>query len=458
MSTPGTRPNILFLFSEQHHPDVLSPAGHPRVRTPHLQRLADEGVYVRNAYCATPLCIPSRTSTILGRFSHDTGIVDNKNYEDQIGDQPNLARNLREAGYLTCHIGKTHLGTSWDESFERMDRLGFEDSLATRGKIGMARDWEGDPYIEFQNRKGIRKRFVADYEQRARVRKAGDMCDTHSSVLQAEETHDGWISDKAAAWLEQVDTDRPFYLSVNWAGPHVYRDPPASYAGMYDPGSMDLPVSDPPENLPRAWRTRQQKETADTQPSDWQRYRAAYYAQISMIDDGVGRILEVLEQRGLLDHTLILFTADHGEMLMDHGFQGKQLMYESAARVPFLARYPAAFPAGARPGSCLSLVDIAPTLLEWGHAAPLPVLHGQSLTSLLTGKADERDQVFSEFKTLRMMRKGLWKLVEDPEHDVLQLFHLGDDPEELRNLSDTHPERVTEMQKEIKTWLSRTTT
>ncbi len=455
--TETPKPNLLFLFSEEHHPDVLSPAGHPHVQTPHLQRLADEGVYVRNAYCATPLCIPSRTSTLLGRFSHDTGIVDNDNRLDRMGDQPNLARNLRESGYRTCHIGKTHLGTSWDETAERLDRLGFEESIATRGKIGMAKDWEGDPYVEFQKTEGIRQRFVEDYERRAALRRQGDKSDTQPSVLKPDQTHDGWITCRAVEWLEQVQEDRPFYLSVNWAGPHVYRDPPQEYARLYSPDSMDPPIEDPMKDAPEWLRARQQEESAATGPGAWKTIRAAYYGQVSMIDNGVGRILKVLEDRDLLEDTLIVFTADHGEMLLDHGMIGKTLLYESSVRVPFLARYPKAFPGGSRPGSMLSLVDLAPTFLEWAGAAPLPVMHGQTLTPLLTGREDNRTTVFSEFKGMKMVRQGSWKLVTDPEGECDQLFDLTQDPDELHNLAATEPGKKTKLKQQLHEWICSTT-
>ncbi len=453
MKTPSPhRPNLLFLFSEQHHPEALSPAGNPHIHTPALQRLADEGVYFRNAYCATPLCIPSRTSTLLGRYSHATGIVDNENQLDRIGDQPNLARNLRKAGYRSCHIGKTHLGTSWDESPERMQRLGFEESIATRGKIGMARDWKSDPYLQFQVKEGIREPFVRDYERRAALRKKGWFNDCEASVLDPEETHDGWISHQALSWLEQVDTERPFYLSVNWAGPHVYRDPPAPYDELYDPEQMPAPITDSLEGAPEWLQARQHKESRGFQEGDWKAHRAAYYAQITMIDDAVGRILSLLEQRNLLENTLIIFAADHGEMLLDHGMIGKTLMYESSVRIPFLARYPAAFPAGLRPQSLISLCDLAPTLLEWAGADPLPDMHGESLSPLLQGQQDDRDLVFSEFRDLYMCRQGAWKLIQHPDGD-LQLFQLDRDPDECRNLAEEEPDRVRNLQNELQQWL-----
>jgi len=450
-----SKPNILFLFAEQHHPEVLSPAGHPVIKTPSLQRLADEGVFFDNAYCPTPLCMPSRTSTLLGRFSHDTGILDNDKAVYEIGDQPNLARRLNKAGYLTCHIGKTHLATQWDESFERFQRLGFEDNITTAGKIGVANGWDEDPYVIYLKEQGVHGDFVADYQRRNRVRKEeGNLCDTTPSALDLEHYHDQWVSRTALEWIEAYDDDRPFYLSVNWVGPHVYRDPPEPYASMYDPGQMDPPISTCLDKAPEQIRKRQQRTLEGTGRDCWRKMRAAYYGQVSLVDDGVGKILEALEKKGFLENTLIVYSADHGEMLFDHGLLNKTLMYESSVGVPFIVRYPKSFPEGLRPESFASLVDLAPTFLEWAEADTLPGMQGRSLTPILMGLSDDREEVFSEFREMRMIRKGPWKYVTDPSWKVSQLFNLDDDPEELENVVHTFPEIAERLDDRLQEWLA----
>lgn len=440
------RPNILFLFAEQHHPGILSPAGHPIVQTPSLQRLADEGVYFENGYTPTPLCIPARTTTILGRFSHDTGIVDNDNSVDRIGNQANLARNLRNAGYLTCHIGKTHLGTSFNDSVQRFDELGFEESIPTKGKNGAANNWPDDPYVQYQISQGVRDAFVADYNLRSTE---GD-CTVRPSILPVEHYHDNWISTQAKEWLQNYNDERPFYLSVNWVGPHVYRDPPGVYATMYDGIAMDDPIIDPLDTLvPDFILTQDRPWLSDTCIDD---IRRAYYGIVTLIDDGIGDILQVLENRGMLDNTIIIYSADHGDMLGDHLMLYKQLMYESSVGVPFIVRYPPEFPANQRPKSMASLIDIAPTLIEMSGADPLPNMHGRSLVPILKGFRDDRTEVFSEMRNLRMYRNGDWKYINDPAWNMPQLFNLASDPNELNNRYLDEPVIVAQMQARLDTF------
>lgn len=456
--TNTMRPNILFLFAEQHHPKVLSPAGHPIVKTPHMQRLADEGVFFENAYCPTPLCMPSRTSTILGRFSHDTGIVKNILNKEMIGDQPNLPRNIQQAGYRTAYFGKTHLGTSIDDSIERFNRLGYEEGLPVKGKIGNMHDWQEDPYINYQKEKGIREIFLDDYRLRQERRKEpGGLSRIHTNPLAVEDYIDQWITDRANEWLENYNDERPFFLSVNWPGPHAFRDPPEPYASMYDPEHMDAPIEDPMTLAPAKLRERQQETLRLMGEGEgWRHIRAAYYGQITVIDDGIGQILDTLERKGLLDNTLIIYAADHGEMLADHGMVNKSLMYESSVAIPFIVRLPGRFPAGQRPRSLVSLIDLAPTLLEMAKAEPLPEMHGQSLVPVLEGKVDDRNEVFSEYQDMRMVRQGPWKYVTDPSWSVSQLFNLDDDPQELNNLIQAYPEKAVKLQLRIDEWLAST--
>jgi len=454
-NTGTQRPNILFLFGEQHHPLMMSPAGNSIIHTPNLQRLADSGLYFENAYCPTPLCMPSRTSTFLGRFSHSTGILTNDSTKDYVTDVPNLARNLRYAGYRTCHVGKTHLGTSWDDSPERFDRLGFEDCYATKGKIGMQHGWPDDPYQQYLESKGLLEKFQQDYAQRASQRGTkGYASITRPSVLEPDDTHDGWISNTANDWLDTYDDERPFYLSINWAGPHSWRDPAGPYASMYEDDTMPPPIEDPMELTPSAIKKRQAKtdRSLGDDPEAWKSIRSAYYGQLTMVDDGIGKILDTLERKGMLENTLVIYSADHGEMLCDHGLVNKSIMYESSVKIPFLVSYPKAFPEGKRPKSFVSLIDLAPTLLEFAGAQPLPEMHGQSLLPVFTGKRDDISEVYSEQENTRMIRQGDWKYINDSSWEIAQLFNLSDDPEELNNRIHDFPEIATRLQTRMEHW------
>ena len=389
---------------------------------------------------------------LLGRYSHSTGIETNL-FEDLTGDRPNVVRALRAAGYRTCHIGKTHLATG-SQTVERFDRLGFEDSIPTAGKIGAASANGDDAYIRYLREKGVFEEFSEDYVER-RARRARTLGDAHPSVLALEDYHDEWISRQADAWLQAHDGRRPFYLSVNWAGPHAFRDAPGEYASMYDPKDMDPPIDDPMELAPAPLRKRREETLARLQADDWRKLRASYYGMLSLIDDGIGRLLKTLENLGRIDNTLIIYTADHGEMLCDHGLVYKTAMYEPAAGVPLIIRGPGCA-RNIRPRSPVSLVDLSPTLLAAAGAPSLEDAHGCSLMPVLSGEKDDREQTFSEFQRTCMIRRGPWKYVCDPQWDVNQLFHIEDDPTECRNRIREAPDIARDLHARIDAWLAGT--
>ncbi len=452
---PARQPNIVLLVGEQHNPRVLGCAGHPVVRTPNLDRLAIEGVYCPNAYSATPLCVPGRVSMFTSRFGHATGVVKNL-YEDMLGDMPTLARSLRDAGYHTCHIGKTHLAcnsaTYTPEGRKRFAEVGFDEDVATAGKIGGS---GRDAYGQYLKDKGLWDTLKADYARRNANRDAW-LGESRPSVLDVEDYFDEWISRQAETWLGHVSTDTPFYLSVNWVGPHAFRDAPGKYAKMYDPTEIDPAIDDPMTDAPEPIRERQQKTLARLRPDDWRNIRASYYGMISLIDDGIGRLLEVLRRRGLLDNTLIIYTADHGEMLCDHGMVYKTLMYEQSAAIPFIARWPGHYAQGRVSTSCISQVDLAPTLLEAGRAKPIRQAHGRSLGSILAGRGESDDPVFCEFLSTLMIRDGRYKYVCDRTWQTDQLFDLQADPSEVNSLSASNPKLAAALRERINAWLDRT--
>jgi choline-sulfatase len=447
--------NILFIQGEQHHPRALTPAGVSIPRTPNLQRLATEGAYLPNTYCAGPLCVPSRTSTLLSRWVHQSGIDTNTN-EDRIGEQPNLARQLRDSGYRTCHVGKTHLATG-EETTARFERLGFTDELLTRGKINAAAKDNDDHYARFLKDQGLWQTFHDDYARRRNLRENLDCYfETSPSVLSAATCHDGWIGSAAVQWLRSYSAPHPFFLSVNTAGPHAYRDPPGKYAQMYRPQDVLLPPDSEQELMPRPLRERGQRMTASRSEDTIRRLRAAYYGQLTQLDDIIGRLLAVLEERGILDETIILYTADHGEMLGEHGLLHKAVMYESAVRVPLLIRFPALISAGQRISALASLVDVAPTLLAAVNGQSLSTAVGQSLLPVLSGRDRGREEVFSELGGTVMIRRGSWKYIENPAWDIAQLFNLAADPDELQNLVAQETTRVKQLRERLTVWKKQT--
>ncbi len=462
------RPNVLFLLSDQHSPLTMSCADHPVVRTPHMDRLAREGMQLDAAYCPTPLCMPARVSLLCGRHAHNTGILNNCG---KIQAEPTVPQALRAAGYRTAVTGKIHFTQRGrpgsPECDDHLRELGFEDVLANLGKVAAAVSPAPDAYQAELRSKGVYEPFHDDYHARYHAGLPNWYCKT--STLDEHDYHDAYIGRLTRDWLAHYDDERPFFCWANWGGPHMPWDAPGRYAQLYDPADMDPPLPDPLDEAPADIRRKRDAAMAGMPPDVWEtsgepqpltedawrRCRAHYYGMVNVVDDGIGAMLDTLEQRGMLDDTLIVYTSDHGEMLYDRGLYGKQLMYEQSARVPVLIRWPRGFEAADRNPALMSTLDLMATFLDVGHAS-MPVHHGRSLLPLLQGETvTHREEVFCELGPEKMVRQGPWKYVYHPQREMQQLFHLEDDPDELRNLSaaGTHREQERLLRDRILDWM-----
>jgi len=437
------RPNILFLFSDQHRKDAMSCAGHPIVKTPSMDLLAEDGVMFSNAYCPTPLCIPSRTAIFTGRFGHNTGILVNKGRLPE--GEPTFVKQLNEAGYRTCMIGKTHLGQHAPGGSAECDKwlsdMGFTDTLSQAGKWSDARlTIAENPYQQYLEKKGLMDILRDDYNKRMEKHhptEGGNECwEDSPSVLPEEDFGDFFIGNQAANWIKEYSDDKPFFCWCNWGGPHEPFDPPLRYLKMYSECTPDTPIDDFMENAPTPLIERKIKDTGSAPANAWQAVKARYYSLINVIDDSIKDILCALKEKNLLENTIIIYASDHGEMLYDHGLIRKSCMYEASVGVPLIIRWPSNFIKNVKVNHPVSLLDLTPTILELAGAQPLPVMHGKSLIPLLEGQTPyEHGDVFSEMDCMKMLRRDNWKYVYHPSWDTPQLFDLSDDPEEKQNLS-----------------------
>jgi arylsulfatase A-like enzyme len=463
------RPNILFLFSDQHRADALGCAGHPVVKTPNLDRLAAEGVRFENAYCATPLCMPSRVSLAAGRFPHNTG--NNTNNEGYLyPDTPMVSHAFRDAGYRTALLGKLHLCQAAEAGSPACDdwcrAAGYDEFLPIHGKAWSCvyEEPDYDAYLKWLATTGKLEAFRQDYRERnfggwmfpeIQPKPKGYAA---PSVLEPEEHQDGFITRKACEWLEGVGDQQPWFCWVNWGGPHDPWDAPGRFGQMYDPAAMPPPIADSLEDAPGKLRTHAQKHTGGVAPGQWRNVMAQYYGSISFIDDGIGKILDVLEKRGLLAKTIVVYSSDHGEMMFDHRMLHKELMYEASSKVPLIVRLPGG--ENRTVPAPVSLLDLVPTLLDLAGVdrKAMPVLHGTTLLPDLRGETRPERPVFCEMNKTKMIRQGPWKFSTDPEFDVDQLFNLDDDPDELVNLAarPEHAERVHAFRKTLLDWMINT--
>ena len=333
------RPNLLFVFADQLRYHSVGYAGDPRARTPNIDRFAAQGVSFVNAVSSMPVCAAYRASLFTGKYTTSTGMVIN-----ELRMNPGhrcLGHVVTEAGYQTAYVGKWHLWAN-----ELGNHLDPKNSFTPRGahRLGFDGFWASygfhhnywDTYYHTESPEKI---TIPGYEP------------------------DGQ-TDLAIRWLrESRDPGTPFCMVLSYGTPH---DPwgrdniPDEYWDRFQGVNFPYPANYLPHNDPYAdaWGCLQQDKRQ--QLPDWMR---GYYAMTANLDWNFGRLLAAVEEMGLAEDTILVFTSDHGEMFGAHGRRAKNIFYEEAARVPFLLRWPGRVPAGSRSDACLGTVDIMPTLL-----------------------------------------------------------------------------------------------
>lgn len=434
-----SRPNLLFLITDQQRTDTLRAYGNTRNIAPNLDRLADKSVVFKQYYVTQPLCTPSRGCLFSGLYPHTNGATAN-NIPIR-ADVPVLTQMLQEGNYATAYYGKWHLGNEIckQHGFDYFESTQDENIKYVTGPCG-GRKHSG--YYDFLIRHGIKLKHGVSLRE-------------FSNELPKELSKPAYLADTAEDFLAKHG-QKPWAMYVSFIDPHTPYHSVNDH--LYNPSSMPVPKSfsekpDPTE-LDRYKAIRQlllrgyqEYQGMIASPETLQQVEARYWGKVTLVDEMIGRILKRLEDLGLDDKTIIVFTSDHGAMMGDHRLMFKSVMYEQAVKVPMLLRVPWLANSSLRIIRPVSEVDVTPTLLEL-MAQPLPRhLQGQSWAPYLTESREvpERD-VIIEFngppwpfkdkytEPLRTIRttEG-WKMTLAPQGAGL-LYHLTSDPEEMTNL------------------------
>ncbi len=430
------RPNILWICTDQQRWDTIASLGNPHIRTPNIDRLANEGVAFLNAFCQSPICTPSRSSFLTGMYPSTVHGCGNGN--DRWSEAaPLVTKLLADSGYECGLVGKLHLAGCHG----RIEPRPLDDGYSVFHWSHSHRDiWpEGHAYADWVKERGG---------------SLGDMYE-EKGYMKPELHQTRFCADKAIDFME-TERDQPWLMSVNFFDPHVPWDPPPAYRDRYDPAKMPEPLFRESDLAAQAKLSGVDFQTEARDPESFQAKEkiAAYYAMIEQIDDHVGRLLDSLERSGQRDRTLVIFTSDHGEMLGDHGLLTKGCrFYEGLTHVPLIVSWPGQFQEGVRKEALVELTDIAPTLLDVAGLESSERMAGHSLRSLLEGSDDvHRQFVRCEFyqalsllapggddwegSHATMIRTERFKLVVYHGHDLGELFDLENDPGEFENLWD----------------------
>ncbi|MBX3444973.1 MAG: sulfatase-like hydrolase/transferase [Planctomyces sp.] len=382
-SVAADRPNVLFLLTDDQRADTIGALGNPAIRTPHMDGLVQRGFAFRNAYCLgsnmPAVCTPSRNMLFSGRayFRWDG--------PQAPADASNFPASMNAAGYETWHYGKRgNTAVKIQELFEHNRYLEDDEAARTSGEPG------------------------------------------------AE------IVDAAIEFLSARKPDRPFFMCLAFAAPHDPRVAAEAYRDEYDPAEIPLPRNFLPLHPFNNGEQLVRDELLAPFPRTAENIRAQlhdYYATITGLDHHIGRLLKSLDDRGLADETLIVFTSDHGLSLGSHGLMGKQNLYEHSLRVPLVFAGPG-IPQG-ESAALASLMDIFPTVCELTGATAGDGLDGRSLAAVLRGDADAvRESLFFAYRDVqRGIRTDRWKMIFYPRINRVQVFDLAADPDELKDLS-----------------------
>lgn len=341
-----SKPNVLFILSDQQRYDTLRCAGFPHMITPNLDQLAQEGTLYSCAHSSNPVCMPARHDILTGFPARAHGYF--CNIEDRpIRDPglPTLPRIFSENGYRTAAIGKMHFyPTREHHGFGEMHLM--EELPKYRQDDAYATFLKENGYDSVQNLHGVRP-LLYHIPQNAQMEEA-----CHGT---------NWVAERTGQWLEE-NAGNPFFLMCGFIQPHPPWDIPPELDGLYGNAEFPEPIS--VSRLPFEAKNREDWYGDTDTPEQKRSIRKAYYTAVSMVDKAVGRILDSLRQSGQYDNTLILFTSDHGEMLQDKGYYSKELPYDSSVRVPLIIKYPKGWREGETDDSLAGLLDIFPTCLD----------------------------------------------------------------------------------------------
>jgi arylsulfatase A-like enzyme len=440
-SPQARRTNLLLVTFDQLRSDTLGCTGNPVIRTPAVDGLARRGVLFTNNFCQTPQCVPSRMSIHTGRYPHTHRVLTNS-YQIP-DDEPTLARVLGAAGYRTVVTG--------ERPFAPRDQMaGFDRRLDRE---------PGKDHGSLLRKNGWAAPNLSP-ERAAKIEEFKRLHDTRyqaSAVPWPEELDESkHFSDLAIDFLRE-QSDRPFFLHITYRRPHHPFDPPAPYDTMYSGAKFPATRKKPGElaNKPAA-QQRAATSMAGFDPSaisaaDLDLIKSYYYGMITLTDKHLGRVLEKVD----FANTLVIFTADHGEMLGDHGLLLKgSYMYDQVVHTPLIFAGPGV-PAGRRVNGLTESVDIAPTVAEL-LGFKLPYAQGKTLAPLFANpNRKHKTAVHSEFPTVKMVRTDTHKLVHYPNAAYGELYDLTRDPNEYDNLyaDPAQSEARGRMYKELSEWM-----
>ena len=468
------KPNLLFIWTDEQRADTMAAYGNQKIRTPNLDRLAKQSFVFQKTYVTQPVCSASRSSVMSGLYPHTSGVTyNNIPLSENILCFPEL---LNDPDYHTAYMGKWHLGN------ELFPQHGFDTWISIEDQYNSFFSEEKDREARSDYHHWLLEKGYQPSNPKENI-----FSRSFAASLPIEHCKPKFLEEKACKYLEAHQND-PFVLYVNFLEPHMPFTGPLD--DMYKPEDTDLPESfydSLDENEPLRYRLYRESfiHQYGEKEEDMRQLIAKYWGLVSQVDKSVGTILDKLEEMGLADNTLVVYTSDHGDMMGAHHMVEKQVMFEEAVRVPFMLKAPFISKNQTIIQQRVSQIDIVPTLLDlMGKYIPVS-LQGKSLTSLLKGEVMTEDYIFIEWNPYQNYWQGIlkstqlageeeikravlsytrtvispdgWKLcLSNSDHS--QLFNLNEDPFETTNLftNPIYQNRIDFLTTKIEEWQKAT--
>jgi arylsulfatase A-like enzyme len=443
------RPNILFVMVDEMRWDAMSCVQHPVVETPNLDRLARQATLFRNSYTVSPVCCPARASVFSGRYAHVHGVTSNGLPAND--GEIFLPSILRHYGYHTAISGKLHYAPKrYDYGFDQFWSFTNEGPTPELGLMAHLKNKHGAPG-KFPILPGTCPWPDDPLGKDVGIFKYG-----------AEDFETEWLTDRSIDYLRsRQGKSQPWFLFTSYLKPHSPSVEPEPWFGKYRPQDMKVPPLPPNAREIRASKTGQRRRHYVDNVEMMKFMTAIYYGMIAHVDQQIGRLFGELERLGMADNTLILFTADHGNMLGDHGRWFKGVQYEGSAHVPLIWRGPKGSPTndGRAVDQVVENTDLVPSILE---TAGIPVpegVQGRSFLKMMSGQDPQwKNRCYSQL-TAGSFLEGGFKLIDNSLDCTgeRELYDLRNDPREARNLAadPKHRERVAHFCQELTAWRAR---
>ena len=458
------RPNILFIMTDDHAAHAMSCYGSVVNRTPHLDRIANEGMRFDRCFVTNSICTPSRATLMTGQYSHVNGVPVFNAFD---GSRPHVVKHLQAAGYHTGVVGKWHLGGT-PTGFDHWTILPgqgvyynpiFVDAQGRRKVEGYVTDVITDLAIDYLNNRPKDKPFFLMFHHKAPHREWAPS-ERHRAMFAGREIPEpATLRDDHATRTSAVKQNRQT----------VFRD--LNRRDLKIPPPPDLPQSEHgkwwaavPEEVEVEGADGRKTVLRGEALDRWkyQRYMQDYLACVQSVDDNVGRVLDYLDANGLRENTVVMYTSDQGFFLGDHGMYDKRFMYEASLKMPFVVRWPGVVMPGGAQGAIATNADFAPTFMDIAGLPATPEMQGRSLVPLLEGErpADWRTGMYYRYyhdpghhntRAHYGLRTETHKLIHYWRVDEWEMFDLTADPDELKNLYDdpAQHERVAALKDEL---------